>query len=383
MKFSRVLNLFIALALIFAMMPGASVQAQIAAPDGEITRDTPYIPGQMVISFEEGLSAKAYTAKANALAGSVGAMVSDSYSNVALLEMDPQADIEAMADQFVRDGQVLTAQANYVYWMPEQQDAILGQPLKTDGYFITSTDGASLDLTWDEAADLTSMVKKSGRFRAASTFPSELLSGRLWGWDAIEADLIWTNSASGVPTVAVLDTGVDYRHPDLRGKVSNGYDFFNDDRLSADDNGHGTHLAGIIVAKQNYNYQNDESTAGVSNGKVLAVKVLSAQGYGTSYSLAAGIIYAASNKTVKVINLSLTKSDPNDKIVYKALRYAINTMGKLVVAAAGNDSTSELMYPAAWASVNTNPPAGIGGVNNISSGLISVAALPGHLPPAA
>ena len=373
MKFSRVLNLFIALALVFALLPGAPAQAQTSSPDGEITRDTAFIPGQMVVSFEEGLSAKTYKAKANALAGSVGALVADSYSNVALLELDPLADIEALADDFVRAGQALAAQPNYVYWMPEEDSAILGQPLVTDGYSIASTNGASLDLTWDEASDLTSMVKKSGKYRAASTFPKELLSGRLWGWDAVEADLIWTNSASGVPTVAVLDTGVDSKHPDLRGKALNGYDFFNDDKLSADDNGHGTHVAGIIIAKQNYNYKTDESTAGVSNGKVLGVKVLGAQGYGTSYSLAAGIIYAAKNRSVKVINLSLTSPNKGE-VEYRALQYAIGTMGKLVVAAAGNDSTSEPMYPAAWASANTNPPDELGGANNISSGLISVAA---------
>ena len=372
MKFSRILNLLIALALVFAMLPGALVQAQAATPEGEITRDTVYIPGQMVVAFEEGLSARSYSAKAKAMAGSVGAMVADSYSNIALLEFDPQANIEALADEFVRAGLALAAQPNYVYWMPEEQDAILGQPLVTDGYSIASADGAALDLTWDEAADLTQMVKKGGRYRATSTFPSEMLSGRLWGWDAVEADLIWTNSSKGVPTVAVLDTGVDYRHPDLRGKAVNGYDFFNDDKLSADDNGHGTHVAGIIVAKQNYNYKDDESTAGVSNGRVLGVKVLGAQGYGTSYSVAAGLIYAANNKTVKVINLSLTSANDEDDILYTALQYTINTKGSLVIAAAGNDSSSEPMYPAAWSHALVQNPTG--GANNISHGLISVAA---------
>ena len=371
MKFSRVLNLFIVLALVLALVPAASAQAQTTAPTGDISRDTPFIPGQMVVAFEEGLSAKATAARAKALAGSVGAMVAGSYSNIALLELDPQADVESLADQLVRTGQALAAQPNYVYWMPEHDSAILGDPLVTDGYSIAAASGDSLDLTWDEAAGLTSMVKKSGKYRAASTFPKELLSGRLWGWDAVEADLIWTNSASGVPVVAVLDTGVDSKHPDLKGKVTNGYDFFNDDKLSADDNGHGTHVAGIIVAKQNYNYKNDESAAGVSNGKVLAVKVLGSQGYGTSYSLAAGILYAARNASVKVINISMAGTEVGS-VEYAALNYAINTMGKLVVAAAGNDSTSEFRYPAAWADPGTLIPAPF--VESVSDGLISVGA---------
>ena len=121
---------------------------------------------------------------------------------------------------------------------------------------------------------------------------------------------------------------MDSKHPDLRGKALNGYDFFNDDKLSADDNGHGTHVAGIIIAKQNYNYKTDESTAGVSNGKVLGVKVLGAQGYGTSYSLAAGIIYAAKNKLRQ--SHQPQPDQPQLKVETSnidALQYAINTLG--------------------------------------------------------
>lgn len=374
MKLSRIfINLIIVLALMAVMLPAPqAVQAQaMTPPEGEITRDTQYIPGQIVIAFEQGKSSKTYSAQAKALAGSVGAMVADSYSNVALLEVDPQADIEALAQQIVSTGQALAAVPNYVYWMPEETDTVLGDPLVSNGYSITSQNGQVEELSWDETASLQRLVKVNGKYRSYSTFPKELFSGRLWGWDAVEADLIWTNSSSGVPYVAVLDTGVDYNNKDLSGRVSNGYDFFNDDSRSYDDNGHGTHVAGIIVAKTNYNYKTDESTAGVSNGKVLSVKVLGAQGYGTSYSLAAGIIYAASKSYVKVINLSLGSTVP-DRIVYLALTYAVNNMNKLVVAAAGNESSSDPVYPAAWA--DNTVTGGDGYPNTLNIGLIAVAA---------
>jgi thermitase len=99
----------------------------------------------------------------------------------------------------------------------------------------------------------------------------------------------------------VIDTGVDHTHPDLLYQVLLGKDFVNNDSAPMDDHGHGTHVAGIIAAKQN----NKMGMAGVSTGKVIAVKSLGAQGYGTSYDVAQGIYYCANRSDVGVINMSL------------------------------------------------------------------------------
>src|SRR5262249_20959580 len=93
------------------------------------------------------------------------------------------------------------------------------------------------------------------------------------GWNWINASMIWPDTAAN-PTIAVIDTGVDYKHPDLMGHVVNGGDFVNDDTDPMDDNGHGTHVAGIAAAAGN----NGKGVIGVSKAMIYAVKVLGAEG---------------------------------------------------------------------------------------------------------
>ena len=182
-------------------------------------------------------------------------------------------------------GRVQTAQPNYIYRAPEAQ-GMKGQAYQQPDYVAQSGSGKSLHLSWDQLNSLRSIKKVGYRSAAVPTFPNELGSGRLWAWDKIQADLIW-NEKKVSPLVCVLDTGVDNKHPDLLAKVILGKDFVNNDALPADDNGHGTHVAGLIAAKLN---NGATGAAGVSNGSILAVKVLDAQGLGTSYSVTAGII---------------------------------------------------------------------------------------------
>ena len=133
---------------------------------------------------------------------------------------------------------------------------------------------------------------------------------------------------------------MDYSHPDLTSNIIKGYDFVNGDADPMDDFGHGTHVAGIIAAKMN----NGLGMAGVSTGKVVAVKVLGSQGWGTNFDVAAGINYCANRTDVKVLSMSLGGSDDSDA-VYTAVGYAVNTKGKLLVAAAGNASSSTANLP--------------------------------------
>ena len=101
--------------------------------------------------------------------------------------------------------------------------------------------------------------------------------------------------------MAVIDTGVDYTHPDLVGKVVKGYNFVESTVDPMDDNGHGTHVSGVIVARLN----NKVGIPGISNGSVLAIKALDFSGSGTYYEIAQALFYAADNAAVKVINMSL------------------------------------------------------------------------------
>jgi thermitase len=162
----------------------------------------------------------------------------------------------------------------------------------------------------------------------------------------IQADLAW-NIVTGTPsrTIAVIDTGVDLQHPDLAGKFVAGYDFVNNDADPDDDHGHGTHVAGIAAAVTN----NSLNVAGVDwNAKVMPIKVLNAAGSGYTSDIIEGVYYAADNGA-HVINMSLG-GGAFSQAFQDAINYAWNK-GLIIVAAAGNSSTSVKSYPAAYSNV--------------------------------
>ena len=162
----------------------------------------------------------------------------------------------------------------------------------------------------------------------------------------IQADLAWDISAgdAGI-VVAVVDSGADFSHPDLEGKLIGGWDFVNNDADPSDDYGHGTHVSGIVAAKVN----NGIGVAGIGNEtRVLVVKVLDQNNNGFYSHIGNGITYAA-DQGAKIINLSLGGSAPS-QYLQDAVDYAWNK-GALVVASAGNYGNSNPVYPAYYSSV--------------------------------
>lgn len=155
------------------------------------------------------------------------------------------------------------------------------------------------------------------------------------GWD-------YSTGAAGV-IIAIIDTGVDQSHNEFLGKIAPGYDFVNSDNDPQDDNGHGTHVAGIAAAIGN----NGIGVAGVNWGaNIMPVKVLSNSGGGTYARVAAGIVYAVDNNAA-VINLSLGGSaSPSTSVLQDAVNYAYS-QGVTVVAASGN-SGGTVLYPAKY-----------------------------------
>lgn len=146
------------------------------------------------------------------------------------------------------------------------------------------------------------------------------------------ARVLWQRgvNASGV-MVAVIDTGVDHTHPELRGRVLAGYNFKDGDTDVMDRDGHGTHVAGLIAASGN----NGQGIAGVSwSAKILAVKVMDSVG-GTDFGAIAGIKYAV-DAGARILNLSFSSdSSQRNPLFDLAVQYALDK-GALVVAAAGN-----------------------------------------------
>ena len=167
-----------------------------------------------------------------------------------------------------------------------------------------------------------------------------------WGPRKIEAEYAWNITVGNSSIlVAIVDTGIDWNHPDLSANyVPLGYDWVNDDSDPNDDNGHGTHVAGIVAAVIN----NSIGVAGLSQVRIMAEKALNASGYGNAYDLAEAITHAV-DEGAKIIVMSWG-SNLSSIILHNAIKYAYRA-GALLVAAAGNDATSEETYPAAWSEV--------------------------------
>ncbi len=168
-----------------------------------------------------------------------------------------------------------------------------------------------------------------------------------WGMKSIGAPAAWDVARGAAIKVAVIDTGVDLSHPEFAGRIdtANDYDFSNGDTTAQDDNGHGTHVAGIIGATLN----NGIGVAGVANDcTILPVKVLSANGSGDVSHVAEGIRWAADHGA-QVINLSLGGEDYSQTL-NDAVQYAVRR-DCVVVAATGNTGQDGVIYPAAYANV--------------------------------
>ncbi|EFW91963.1 peptidase S8/S53 subtilisin kexin sedolisin [Haladaptatus paucihalophilus DX253] len=166
-----------------------------------------------------------------------------------------------------------------------------------------------------------------------------------WGVDRVDADVIHPEGGTGrAADIAILDTGIDSDHPDLSGNVSSGESFVGSSW--EDDNGHGTHCAGIAGAADN-----SWGVVGVTtNARLHAVKVLDSSGSGSWSDLAAGLEHVA-DQGWDVGSMSLGASSPSST-VQDACRYASDN-GVFLVAAAGNEGpcTDCVGYPAAYSEV--------------------------------
>ncbi|MBM7551686.1 S8 family peptidase [Thalassobacillus pellis] len=177
-----------------------------------------------------------------------------------------------------------------------------------------------------------------------------------WGYKATETTEAKELNLTGEGVkVAVIDTGISTTHPDL--DIAGGITFVDETYSYDDDNGHGTHVAGVIAAQNN-----DIGTLGVSPAvELYAVKALDEDGMGNQTDVMAGIEWAMDNE-VDIINLSITS--PYSSIAMKTMLEEAKDQGIIVVAASGNEetgngqTTEDIMYPARYDSV-----IGVGAVN--------------------
>lgn len=174
--------------------------------------------------------------------------------------------------------------------------------------------------------------------RQAIDAPNDTYFGNQWNLAKLMVARAWdVTKGSESVRIAVLDTGVDAAHEEMAGRVAGS--------PVADDNGHGTQVAGILAAATG----NAKGVAGICPLCTLdSHKVLSATGSGSDAGIAAAIV-AATDAGDRVINLSLG-SYATTRTMQQAIDYAWNH-NVVVVAAAGNDNTNRMFYPAALKNV--------------------------------
>jgi len=242
-----------------------------------------------------------------------------------------------------------------VYLLAETHDAILGESLPEIGSQIWSfspeTDVAAKRETLLTDPDIEHVEFDYWvELDQDQIVPNDPLYSQQWALRKLQAVKAWEIAHNGVDViVAVVDTGIDTRHPDLQGQLtppSTWYDFGNNDADPTDIQGHGTHVAGIIGAITN----NDTGITGLAhNAQLMPVKVFSDGRKGTYQStIARGILHATAHGA-DVINLSLGSSE-SSKLMESVIQYA-HESGVVVVAAAGNRNTQRMHYPAAYDNV--------------------------------
>lgn len=177
----------------------------------------------------------------------------------------------------------------------------------------------------------------------AEDSPTTLAETLPWGVNRIDAERAWEVTRGAGIRVAVIDTGIDHLHDDIRPNFAGGVSFVPGESF-VDGNGHGTHVAGIIGARQN-----GSGVVGVApNCSLFSVKALSRTGSGQYSWIISAIMWCARNK-IDVINMSLGGGG-HVQALQNACDYAYQH-NCLIVAAAGNSANNPVSYPGRYDSV--------------------------------
>jgi len=204
---------------------------------------------------------------------------------------------------------------------------------------------------------------------SANSIPNDPMYPDQWSLGKIAAEGAWSiYTGSSQTVVAVLDTGVDYNHRDLRDNMwindaelngaegvdddensyvddIHGYNFIYNNGDPMDDYGHGTYCSGIIAARGN----NDFDMTGICwNTRIMALKFMGLFGDGSTADAVLAVYYAVENGADVISN---SWSTPNESLLLKdAVDYAYSR-GVIIVASAGNDDSNVPQYPASYRNV--------------------------------
>ena len=222
-------------------------------------------------------------------------------------------------------------------------------PLEKIGYLrVTVPQGISIEAYIDSLYrdKIAESIEPNIIVKSLETFNLPDQNTWQWGLTMIQAPETWSDKSFNKRqvSIAVIDSGVDVDHPDLKDILVEGYNFIDENTNVEDDFGHGTLITGIIAARKN----EEKGIAGlVSSCKVIPLKVLDSYGEGSIADLAEAIIYAADNGC-EVINLALGTYEWSN-VLDEAVKYAA-LKNCVLVAASGNNGIEKPCYPAAFPS---------------------------------
>ena len=308
----------------------------LAVPGSAQTGRGAYVQGEVLVKFRPGVTG---SARSDAHRQAGGTVLAESARTQIQRVLVPAGDESAAIDRYRRNPNVLYADPNYVRSLPVP---------------LSHTPGSEVvpgDFQFDEQWALHNTGQL---FYCLPWITDQELCFYVGTPDAdIDAPEAWAKSIDGTNVrVAVIDSGVDYTHPDLAGNYAGGNDFTSADGDPMDDHGHGTHVAGTIAAAMN-NLTGDpaaeEGVVGVApRALILAYKVCAADGTCSDFAIVQAIAQAVADGA-KVINMSL-----GDTVFSQSLDDAVQdawNANVVIVAGAGNDGTTAPFYPAAFDNV--------------------------------
>ena len=313
----RLNKAFFAVTLIALVLLGGRSSAQRPA----------FVSGEILVTFRPGAAASAKADAHSAGGGSPAAEIER--TRVQRVRVPAGEEFDAI-DRYRRHPNVLSAEPNFIRTVGAESEGPL-----IPGDF-------SFGQTWG-LHNTGQAFYCFGPFCFYSGTPDADI-------DAPEAWAITTGNAD--VTVAVIDSGIDYTHPDLVPNYAGGYDFATPDSDPIDDHGHGTHVSGTIAAALNNLTGSPAAAEGVvgvaPRARILSYKVCRSDGTCDDFAIQQAIAQAIT-AGARVINMSLGESAYSQSLD-AAVQDAWNA-GLVIVAGAGNNGTTELFYPAALPNV--------------------------------
>lgn len=333
-----------------------------------------HVPGEIIVKLKPGVNAQSFLSKKSFSTFGLAPSreIKLSYDKLNVLKVGEEKSLEGAIAVLKNNPDVVYAEPNFIYSaavMPKEKN-LSHKRLEKSPFAETMTatpDDPSFGQLWG--------LKNTGSNEPQGKAGVEGADvNALKAWDI-------TKGSHDV-RIAIIDTGIDYNHPDLKANVDreSGYNFVNNTKDAMDDQGHGTHCAGTIGAV----HDNKVGVAGVmSEVTMIPVKFLDSSGSGTLEAAVKSIDYAT-NLNVDLMSNSWGGGGRSEAL-YEAIKRA-SDKGIIFTAAAGNSSSNNdasPSYPASYDVPNVVSVAALTAQNDLayfsSYGRNSVhIAAPGH-----